>query len=80
MCKDVAATIEPAVSEVLGVESLPVDINYNYVERNTKGSDRRDFFWRASSGGYLEILTENQVNKFKEIYSTELNKLGYLTD
>ena len=79
MCKDVSAIIEPAICRVLGVESLPAEINYNYVERNTKGSERRDFFWRASSGGYLEILSENQVDKFNNVYSTALNQLGYLS-
>ncbi|WP_298637110.1 sulfotransferase domain-containing protein [uncultured Umboniibacter sp.] len=78
MCSDVAGAIEPAICEVLGLSQLGATINYNYINKNTKGSDRKDFFWKASSGGYVELLSAAQVDRLCTHYQQELKNLGYL--
>lgn len=78
MCSDVSAAIEPSICKVLGIGKLGVDINYNYIDKNTKDSNRKDFFWKASSGGYLETLSLSQIERFNSKYSRQLIQAGYL--
>lgn len=58
------------------IPDLSVDIDN--IDKKTKKSGNRKFYWKAVAKNYEQFLTDEQITTFNKKYNNELRTLGYL--
>ncbi|EIJ36867.1 sulfotransferase domain-containing protein [Thiothrix nivea] len=67
-------TVNRFMSETLGVNFPPVQINLEPVTQMTK---KHTVYWKATSGNRFKYLSQQQIDSFEQVYKDKLIKIGY---
>lgn len=77
LLRDTSSATNTAFRGILG--DIPyISVNIDKINKETKESNNRKFFWKSTSKNYENFLTDEQISTFSEKYNSELCALGYL--
>jgi hypothetical protein len=76
--EDLIGNFAGSVEEIctfIGFHDIDINKVFDYAERRTGKNGK--FFWKKQKDNYKNYLTEGQISRFYQVYSAEMEALGY---